>query len=63
MTIMKADLDLANYVFADESGKFQDKDFICLCGFLSSGAKWDSFTAHGRSGRRLSAEAAALDPG
>jgi len=45
VTITKADLDLANYVFADESGQFQDKDFICLCGFLSSGAKWDSFTA------------------
>jgi len=45
VTITKADLDLANYVFADESGKFQDKDFICLCGYLSSGARWDSFTA------------------
>ncbi|MFY9908976.1 MAG: DUF3800 domain-containing protein [Candidatus Sulfotelmatobacter sp.] len=35
--------ELANYVFADESGKFQDKDFICLCGYLSSGDKWDAF--------------------
>lgn len=38
----KAD-ELANYVFADESGKFQDRDFICLCGYLSSGDRWDEF--------------------
>jgi hypothetical protein len=43
MTITKSDLDLADYIFADESGKFQDKNFICLCGYLSSGGKWDSF--------------------
>lgn len=35
--------ELAHYVFVDESGKFQDKDFICLCGYLSSGDKWDAF--------------------
>lgn len=38
-------LDLANYLFLDESGKYQDQDFICLCGYLSSGEKWDLFIA------------------
>ena len=36
-------LDLANYLFLDESGKYKDQDFICLCGDLSSGEKWDQF--------------------
>jgi len=44
LMITKRDFDLANYVFADESGKFKDKNLICLCGYLSSGEKWDLFT-------------------
>jgi hypothetical protein len=36
-------IDHTNYAFLDESGKFHDRDFICLCGYLSAGDKWDVF--------------------
>ena len=43
LLITMPDSDTAPYVFADESGKFQDENFICLCAYLSSGKKWDEF--------------------
>ena len=33
----------APYVFCDESGKWQDRDFICLCGYLSTEDNWNRF--------------------
>src|SRR5207249_5794329 len=41
--ITKSDLDLAPYIHADESGKFQNDDVICLCVYLSSSEKWEAF--------------------
>lgn len=35
---------LAPYAFFDESGKWKDKDFICLCGYLSGERHWGLFT-------------------
>jgi hypothetical protein len=32
------------YAFFDDAGKWQDRDFICLCGYLSEGPKWEEFT-------------------
>jgi hypothetical protein len=36
---------LEPYVFADDAGKWQDRDVICLCAYLSDGEKWESFTS------------------
>jgi hypothetical protein len=35
---------LAPYAFFDESGKWKDKDFICLCGYLSGASAWGKYT-------------------
>jgi len=34
---------VAPYAYFDESGKFQEQDFICLCGYLSLGKNWDAY--------------------
>jgi hypothetical protein len=44
MTTLREGLNLQPYVFCDESGKWQDKDFICLCGYLSTDHDWSVFT-------------------
>ncbi|MBZ5535347.1 MAG: DUF3800 domain-containing protein [Acidobacteriia bacterium] len=31
------------YLFFDESGKWQDRDFICLCAYLSDDPHWEWF--------------------
>lgn len=31
------------YAYFDEGGKWQDKDFICLCGYLSTETGWEKF--------------------
>jgi hypothetical protein len=36
-------MNFAPYAFFDESGKWQDRDFICLCGYLSDAEKWERF--------------------
>jgi hypothetical protein len=41
-------VNLTHYAFFDEAGKWHDKDFICLCGYLSDGTNWDSFTRRWR---------------
>lgn len=32
------------YAFVDDAGKWQDRDFICLSGYLSDGSGWQDFT-------------------
>lgn len=51
MPSLGPDLDLQPYIFCDESGKWHDKDFICLCGYLSSAHDWSIFVT--RWGRLL----------
>jgi hypothetical protein len=36
-------LRLSVWAFFDDSGKYHDKDFICLCGFLSDTISWNNF--------------------
>jgi hypothetical protein len=37
-------MHLEPYAFFDDAGKWQDRDFICLSGFLSDGERWQNFT-------------------
>ena len=46
-------LKIQPYGFFDEGGKWQDKDFICLCGYLSTELGWERFIA---DWRRLTTE-------
>jgi hypothetical protein len=39
---------LAPFAFFDESGKWKNDDFICLCGYLSGEEQWDHFTTEWR---------------
>lgn len=41
--VIRRDLTIQPFGFFDESGKWQDKDFICLCGYLSTDEKWTEF--------------------
>jgi hypothetical protein len=36
------------YGFFDDAGKWQDKDFICLCGYLSHGDHWQALSQRWR---------------
>ncbi len=36
-------MSIQPYAFFDESGKWQDRDFICLCGYLSDEEGWNRF--------------------
>lgn len=36
-------MHLEPYAFFDDAGKWQDRDFICLCGYISDGERWQSF--------------------
>jgi hypothetical protein len=36
-------LRLIVQIYFDESGKFHDTDFICLCGFLATDSQWSEF--------------------
>lgn len=36
-------MHLEPYAFFDDAGKWQDRDFICLCGYISDGDRWQSF--------------------
>lgn len=42
-------MSLQPYAFFDESGKWRDRDFICLCGYLSDEDKWNRFLQHWKS--------------
>jgi hypothetical protein len=37
-------MHLEPYLFADDAGKWNDKDVVCLCGYLFDGQKLDEFT-------------------
>jgi hypothetical protein len=37
-------MHLEPYAFFDDAGKWQDRDFICLSGYLSDGERWQLFT-------------------
>jgi hypothetical protein len=45
---IQRELGLQPYIFADESGKWRDKAFICLCGYLSTDDDWTAFVARWR---------------
>jgi len=38
-------MHLEPYMFTDDAGKWEDKNFICLCAYLSDGQRWQEFTA------------------
>jgi hypothetical protein len=46
-------MHLEPYVFADDAGKWEDRDAVCLCAYLSDGERWDEFTIgwHGLLGK------------
>lgn len=37
------EMGMVLYSYFDESGKWQDRDFICLCGYLSDESSWGAF--------------------
>jgi hypothetical protein len=37
-------MHLEPYAFFDDAGKWHDRDFICLCGYMSDGERWQLFT-------------------